>query len=323
MEDGIAQDARLDIQDAALFSIGLRLQQEGYRFTTVTPDTHALVNARPGNRYARSLVDIFGWNRPFRSSDLPIVLLNDLITSGACEQLDDGWLRARIRFSTLGDLLVLHGGFPTTDHDAVFFGPDTYRFCRLLCDIVPPGGALLEIGAGSGAASLSLKDRFQRLVMTDINPTAVRWAQVNARLACCAHAENTQGDLIGMISGRFDAIIANPPYLIDPAHRLYRDGGHLGIDVALRMVEAGIPLLAPGGRLVLYTGSPVIDGKDILLASLPPLLQKYKLPYSYEELEVDIFGSELSSRAYAEVERIAVVACVVCDHSGLGMESFP
>ena len=307
--------SQLSEEASALLSIARRLQHEHYHFTTVTPDTHALVNARPGNRIARNLRDIFGWNRPFHPRDLPAALVDELLIADALDQLFDGRLRSRIRFSTIGDLIILHDGFPTTNRDAVFFGPDTYRFVRLLRDALPDvlaeDSALLEIGAGSGAASLCLKDRFSRLVMTDINPKAVRYAQLNAILAECSHTEAVCGNLVGSVTGLFDAIIANPPYLIDPSGRLYRDGGGLGIEVAVRMVEAGLPHLAPGGRLVLYTGAPVIDGEDLLHTMLAPVLQRFGLPYRYEVLDVDVFGSDLSGPAYAQIERIAVVALLV------------
>jgi release factor glutamine methyltransferase len=40
------------------------------------------------------------------------------------------------RFSTLNNLLLAHSPYPTTDADAVFFGPDTYRFCKLISDTI-------------------------------------------------------------------------------------------------------------------------------------------------------------------------------------------
>ena len=98
--------------------------------------------------------------------------------------------------------------------------------------------------------------------------------------------------------------------MIDPGRRLYRDGGCLGIDVTLRMVQGALPLLAPGGRLVFYTGSPVIAGEDRLKAALIPLLTQAGLQCRYEELDVDIFGSDLKASAYGQIERIAVVAIV-------------
>ena len=237
-------------EELALIKLGRRLRQADYHFITVTPDTHRLVNARSANESARDVRDIFGWNRPFSHHVLPQSMWNDLQNTEVFEPLEDGRFRSRVRFSTIDEQLILHSGFPTVTQDAVFFGPDTYRFVQHLRRFVGAGSALLEIGAGTGAAALCFGERFKHLVMTDINPRAVRCARINAALAGYTQAEVVCADIAGAMTGSFDAIIANPPYMIDPHKRWYRDGGCLGIALTLRMVLGALPLLAPGGRLV-------------------------------------------------------------------------
>jgi len=300
----------LSPEEVDLLRLGRSLRQTGYHFTTVSPDTHTLVNGRSANESALDVRDIFGWNRPFTQNVLPSAMWDDLQNTDMFERLEDGRFRARMRFSTIDKHLILHSSFPTHTHDAVFFGPDTYRFVQMLRRTLGGGSALLEIGAGTGAAALCIGERFRRLVMTDINPRAVRCARINAALAGHTQVEVHCADIVGTVTGTFDAIIANPPYMIDPGRRLYRDGGCLGIDVTLRMVQGALPLLAPGGRLVFYTGSPVIAGEDRLKAALIPLLTQAGLQCRYEELDVDIFGSDLKASAYGQIERIAVVAIV-------------
>ncbi|HEX8820292.1 MAG TPA: hypothetical protein VF794_10230 [Archangium sp.] len=51
------------------------LRAAGYRFITVTPETHRRVNARRSSQEARSLRDVFGWSRPFTARLLPATLL--------------------------------------------------------------------------------------------------------------------------------------------------------------------------------------------------------------------------------------------------------
>ena len=67
----------------ALLWLGRWLQGEGYRFTTVTPATHARADAREDARTARTLRDIFGWSRPFSP---------DLLTPHAAGWLSGGGL---------------------------------------------------------------------------------------------------------------------------------------------------------------------------------------------------------------------------------------
>ena len=66
-------------------------------------------------------------------------------------------------------------------------------------------------------------------------------------------------------------IISNPPYLVDRSARLYRHGGgELGFDLSVRIVQDSIDRLYPGGRLFVYTGTPVVDGVDHILAAIAP-----------------------------------------------------
>ena len=109
-----------------------------------------------------------------------------------------------------------------------------------------------------------------------------------------------------------DLIIANPPYLVDDERRLYRHGGgELGIELALRITKQGLGRLKSGGRLVLYTGTPIINGVDPFFESISPLVQPHGLQFVYEEIDPDVFGEELERQAYAHADRIAVVGLTV------------
>jgi hypothetical protein len=117
-----------DRQDRALMRLGRDLLAQGYRFTTITPASHGMVQARPHER-PPTLRDIFGWSLPFLPEHLPPHMLAALIEAGALVGLA-GRSRSAVRFSTLGDQIFVHSAFPTEQADAVFFGPDTYRFAR-------------------------------------------------------------------------------------------------------------------------------------------------------------------------------------------------
>jgi hypothetical protein len=65
--------------------------------------------------------------------------------------------------------------------------------------------------------------------------------------------------------------------------------------------------LAPGGCLVLYTGTPIVAGADPFFESVKPLVQLPGLQFVYEEIDPDVFGEDLDRQAYADVDRIAVV----------------
>jgi release factor glutamine methyltransferase len=306
----------LSVPDRALAALGRELRERGYRFTTITPASHKRVNARPTAR-AVTLQDIFGWSRPFAEADLPASLLIDLAEAGALDR-SDGQLRSTVRFSTLGDQLFAHSAFPTEQGDAVFFGPDTYRFARALghsiATLQPRSSMrILDVGAGSGAGGLHaaalLRARAPQIVLTDINHNALRFSRINAAINDVAGVKIIASDLYADIGGQFDLIISNPPYLVDPLARLYRHGGgKLGSALSVKIAEQGIERLAPGGRLLLYTGSAIVDGVDALYEHLRECAKQRAVRFSYEEIDPDVFGEELESPPYDRADRIAVVA---------------
>lgn len=315
----------LPYRDAALVALGRQLQARGYRFTTVTPATHARVNARPENTVASTLEDIFGWSRPFSPEVLPSEIAETLRAGDAIVTYGN-LCRSALRFSTLDRQLFVHSAFPTNGADAVFFGPDTYRFANALkamfrgdmCDMV----TIVDIGCGSGAGGIHLRSLLPttnvRLVLGDINPEALRYAQINAVLNR-REASVVKSDVMADIAGPADIIIANPPYMVDAAERAYRHGGAtLGIDLALRIVDEGLPRLTPGGRLLVYTGAPVVDGVDKFREAVGPRLGDR--PFSYEEIDPDVFGEELDEPHYARVDRIAAVVLIVTAPGGRDAE---
>lgn len=305
----------------ALVALGRWLRSTGYAFTTVTPATQARVNARPQARQARTLRDVFGWSRPFAPALLPAGILQSLVQAGLAEQLPDGLLRSRIRYSSLHGRLYAHSAYPTTDEDAVFFGPDTLRFVDLLRaelarQPLPRSGRIVDLGCGAGpgglAAAQAAAGQQPRLVLADINLRALQFAAANAALAGVDAVDFAQGDLYAAVEGDFALVVANPPYLNDAAQRTYRHGGgRWGEGLSVRIVREGLDRLAPGGRLVLYTGVAIIEGEDPLLQQLQPLLQARGWAWRYRELDPDVFGEELDEPAYADAERIAAVALVV------------
>jgi hypothetical protein len=74
------------------------------------------------------------------------------------------------------------------------------------------------------------------------------------------------------------------------------------------MAGAAISRLTPGGRLILYTGSATVAGEDLLRNALIVLAREGQCRLHYRELDPDVFGEELTTLCYHDVDRIAVVA---------------
>jgi methylase of polypeptide subunit release factors len=304
-----------DEQGAALLALLRWLDEASYDFVAPTPDTHARVLARPRPQRSTTLRDVFGWSRDFRPGELPQSVVDLLDLGGALEREGER-LRSTLRASRLKGRLFLHSAYPTDAADSVFFGPDTYRFADFIEAELPGGaapGRLVDIGAGSGAGAITAAAicRVGEVVMTDINPAALRLAGVNAEHAGI-RADAVLADGLEGVDGGIDLALANPPYIVDDAERTYRHGGDLhGGQLSLEMSVAAMDRLAPGGRLLLYTGAAIVDGANPLLNELKRLASERDCEVAARELDPDVFGEELSRPEYAEVDRIAVIGAVV------------
>lgn len=291
-----------DADDDALFRFACAIRDSGYGFTTVTPATHLRVNSRAGNAWANDMAGVFGWSRPFRAELLPPDLFALMRAAGVAAPHRDGW-RSLVRFSTLDGQLFIHSAFPTDDADAVFFGPDTYRFANAI---------KTWLSAGPGAILIALTRPEAEVLALDINHAALRMTRINTALAAVTNVAPRHSDLLADAEGLFDLIVANPPYLVDPAQRTYRDGGGpLGIELSLRIVDAALERLAPAGTLLLYTGAAVFNGLDPLRKAAEARLAATDVAWSYREVDPDVFGEELVADAYADADRIAAVVLTV------------
>lgn len=304
-----------DEQGAALLALLRALDEAGYAFVAPTPDSHGRVLARPRPQRPATLRDVFGWSRDFGPGELPGAVV-DLLDRGGALEKEGERLRSTLRVSRLKGQLFLHSAYPTDAEDSVFFGPDTYRFADFI-DLELSGGAnvgrLVDIGAGSGAGAITAAAICQagEVVMTDINPAALRLARINAEHAGI-RADAVLADGLEGMDGGIDLALANPPYIVDNAERAYRHGGDLhGGQLSLEMSVAAMDRLAPGGRLLLYTGAAIVDGANPLLNALERLAGERGCEVSARELDPDVFGEELSRPEYAEVDRIAVIGAVV------------
>ena len=296
----------------ALLDLAHAVRDTGYRFVTVTPATHERVNRRPGNEWARSLGDVFGWSRPFRVDVLPPPVFDLAQRAGVLTAHEDGW-RSLVRLSSLDDELFVHSAHPTSDPDSVFFGPDTGRLVEAVIAHLAGSDALIrravDIGCGTGAGAIAIAKRFlgAEVVAVDINPAALRATALNASLAGVANVTARPSDVLGGVEGMFDLIISNPPFMIDAAERAYRNGGGpLGAGLPLACVDAAVERLAPGGALVLFTGAIVIDGEIPFRAEATRRLDEAGLAWSYREVDPDVYGEELDHPAYARADRIAL-----------------
>jgi methylase of polypeptide subunit release factors len=292
---------------AALAELGRQLQAVAYRFITVTPATHRRVNRRPENAMAHDLRGVLGWS-----------LLREGGLSEACEVDGTPARRALVRVSSIGEHLYFHSAWPTDEDNSVFFGPDTYRYvaalARSLDELQRANGRpilrAVDIGSGGGAGAIELALRRPDATVygADINDDALALTAVNAQLNGAGKVVPCRSNLLDGVDGGLDAVMSNPPYILDADELPYRHGGgEHGAQLSIDIVKVGLERLNPGGSLLLYTGVAIVEGEDRFLTHVRPLLDEACGTWRYEELDPDIFGGQLGCDGYENVERIAAV----------------
>ena len=125
----------------------------------------------------------------------------------------------------------------TTDA-GVFSRDGLDRGTEVLLKALPPlTGRVLDLGCGWGAvgAALGAANPALEIVMTDVNRRAAELARRNLA-ANGLRAEVLEGDGFEAVTGRFDAIITNPPI-------------RAGKAVVYGLFERARDFLAPGGAL--------------------------------------------------------------------------
>jgi methylase of polypeptide subunit release factors len=213
--------------------------------------------------------------------------------------------------------LFLHSAFPADTPDAVFLGPDSYRFADLIVAELSRGGAvrsILDVGAGTGVGGVIAGGcrPDAAVILSDLNPSALVLAEANAAAARTEVRVVEASGLEGA-PAQLDLIVANPPYVAGQSGRTYKDGGDLhGARLSLDWAIEGMKRLAPEGRMILYTGSAILDGgEDVLRDMLRKAVDANGFTLAYRELDPCVFPGELRRAVYADVERIAAVGAVI------------
>lgn len=310
-------DTSLLQQHALLFLLKF-LKEQNYRFTVITPLTHERIIKRKESLSSRSttLRDIFGWNLTFAPEDLDPQLFV-LLEKADLIHIENNQCFSKIRVASLEDELFIHSAFPTVENDAVFFGPDTYRFYyhlkQYLLTQSPSCQRTVELCCGTSAVAISIAKRFpsiSEVFTADINPKALFYSQVNQQFNGLENIYPTHSNLFSDLEGNFDLIFANPPYLMDIQERQYRHGGNNldGTELSFNILREAVKRLAPNGSIFLYTGISISQYGNKFLEAIQSWIINYPtLKCTYEEIDPDVFGEELEQPNYQHIERIAVV----------------
>lgn len=202
--------------------------------------------------------------------------------------------------------------------------PETEELVELiLARSSNPPANLLDLGTGSGAISIALARAWPKssIVAVDISSEALALARENAmRNGVAERISFLRSDWFSAISGEFDLIVANPPYVrteylerapreLHYEPRIALDGGPEGLDALAQIIRESPRHLRPGGALYLEIGSDQGSRVRELL----------KHTHAFTEIEIgkDLAGHERFARAVrARAEDVSLgtgLRAAVCD----------
>ena len=133
---------------------------------------------------------------------------------------------------------------------------------------------IVDVGTGSGAIAIALASEFKavpcEIVAVDISSEAIAVAQENAKRLGFPRVCFVQSDLLGSVSGTFDVIVSNPPYVtveeyetlspeVKREPRLALIAGKRGLDIYTRLVPEAFGRLRDNGLLAVEIGYAQAD----------------------------------------------------------------
>ncbi len=159
---------------------------------------------------------------------------------------------------------------------------DTETLVEEALKVIPSGSHVLDLCTGSGCVIISLVALGQGLsgVAVDLSEEALVVAKENGTRLCKGKVAFLQGDLFGPVTGRFNAITSNPPYIptkviegLAPEVRDHEpmmalDGTEDGLLFYRRITEQAKDYLNEEGWLLVEIGyDQGADVRDLFLAN--------------------------------------------------------
>jgi release factor glutamine methyltransferase len=148
-----------------------------------------------------------------------LIVDRDLVVEGPAVRAFQNAVRRRVVEREPVAYILAHRGFRrldlAVDPRALIPRPET----ELLVEVglaLPHGARVLDVGTGSGAVALALKDERPDLLLTgsDLSDDALALARANGKRLGLEVAW-LRADLLADVPDEFDAILSNPPYVAE------------------------------------------------------------------------------------------------------------
>ncbi len=168
------------------------------------------------------------------------------------------------------------------------YSPDDDTYMLLDLVQVEADEDVLEIGCGSGIISLHCALRGTSVTASDIDHSALELTGENAELNGMELKDIILSDLFENISGIWEVIIFNPPYLpMDERMEMDKrwDGGERGDEIILRFLDDAADHIHPEGRIYFCCSdmSPLTEIYKII-DDIYEIIEQREKDYRFETL---------------------------------------
>ncbi|MCU7553837.1 peptide chain release factor N(5)-glutamine methyltransferase [Alteromonas sp. ASW11-19] len=157
--------------------------------------------------------------------------------------------------------------------------PETELLVESALELMPEGASrVCDLGTGTGAVALAIASERPELAVTgaDLQPDAVALARANALRNQVGNARFIESSWFEALSGKFDMIVSNPPYVEADSEYLEKGdvrfeprsalvAGADGLDDIRIIVAAAPEFLCAGGWVLLEHGFNQADAIQTLL----------------------------------------------------------
>jgi hypothetical protein len=238
------------------------------------PDVPVLLRALSPVEPLASLVRLFLLNQDLDRVDAGRRLgrdLTHLVDAGLVAERD-GRIQPTVQLTPWRHLVVVHDPDPEGELWPEHVGGPTPA-AETLAVLLVPGNVdtALDMGTGSGLLALLLAGRARAVLATDVNPVALRYTELGAKLNGLPNVEVRSGSLFEPVGeARLDRILSNPPFVISPDTSLLFRHSYLGRDeLSRQVVEGAAGHLADGGIAAILCNWIVPRGTSWLDAIRP------------------------------------------------------
>lgn len=268
---------QLDPDSPVLQQLRNLLQQSGYINAGISPTLENISPAIspdiPFGSRLHTLLKLFYTQQPVAPDLLQDALrpltLEQLLSTGFCG-LEDNHVVSHVFLQPYARLLFAIGQLtlPPRPENIVMQISDT---SLELAHLMNPRRArkALDLGTGCGFLATLLSPYADRVYAVDLNPSAVQFADFNARWNSLSNITCLQGNLFEPVRElRFDLIVCNPPFLICPVpdssvnQILFQHSGQQGDSFCIQIARDASSFLEEDGFFHMMFSWIQTEGQD-------------------------------------------------------------